>query len=71
MGVGGSLVSRQIRKMSAAIQAFIKLPAMCEGMSRAVNTQTVALAELNRRQDVILEQNRRLFVVLELNGGMD
>ena len=75
-GVGGYLVYQQIQKVSAAIQVFIKLPVMCEGMS------LFALGELNHRQDVIfkqnhgllgviLEQKRDLSVVLELIGRMD
>ena len=42
---------RKIREMSAAIQDFIKLPDMCEGMSRDVDALTAALGELNHRQD--------------------
>ena len=50
-GVSGYLVYRQIQKMSEAIQVFIKLPFMCEGMSRAVKTQTAAFGELNCGED--------------------
>ena len=56
-GVGGYLLYRHIQKTSAAIQVFMKLPVMCEGMSRAVNTQTTVLSELNCKLDGILEQN--------------
>ena len=61
---------RQIWKTSAAILALVKLSG-CEGMSRAVNTQTAKHGELNCKLDVILEQNRRLAVALELTGRMD
>ena len=61
---------RQIWKTSAAFLALMKLPG-CEGMSRAVNTQTAKLGELNRKLNAFLEQNRRLAVVLELIGRMD
>ncbi|MEQ2254940.1 hypothetical protein ILYODFUR_008804 [Ilyodon furcidens] len=40
-----------------------KLPAMLDGVCRAINTQTEMLREQNRKLDTILEQNRSLAAV--------
>ncbi|MEQ2281352.1 hypothetical protein AMECASPLE_029365 [Ameca splendens] len=47
-GVGGYLAYRVIRKTWAAVQSFPKLPAMLDGVCRAINTQTEMLREQNR-----------------------
>ncbi|MEQ2286980.1 hypothetical protein AMECASPLE_007904 [Ameca splendens] len=62
-GVGGHLAYRVIRKTWAAVQSVPKLPAMLDGVCRAINTQTEMLREQNRKLDTILEQNRSLTVV--------
>ncbi|KAK5623396.1 hypothetical protein CRENBAI_014842, partial [Crenichthys baileyi] len=62
-GVGGYLAYRVIRKMWAAVQSIPKLPAMLNGVCRAINTQTEMIREQNRKLDTILEQNRSLAAV--------
>ncbi|MED6278848.1 hypothetical protein CHARACLAT_028240 [Characodon lateralis] len=62
-GDGGYLAYRVIRKTWAAVQSIPKLPAMLDGVCRAINTQTKMLREQNRKLDTILEQNRSLAVV--------
>ncbi len=52
-GFGSFLFYRKLRKMQVAILANEKLSIMMEGMSRAVNTQTQAICELNRKQTAI------------------
>ncbi|KAK5619878.1 hypothetical protein CRENBAI_005680 [Crenichthys baileyi] len=59
-GVGGYLAYRMIRKMWSAVQSVPQLPAMLDGVCRAINTQTEMLREQNRKLDTILEQNRSL-----------
>ncbi|MED6268322.1 Cyclin-dependent kinase 16 [Characodon lateralis] len=56
-GVGGYLAYRKICKTSAAVQSTPKLPAMFEGIFRALSSQTDMLREQNRKLDAILEQN--------------
>ncbi|MED6272669.1 hypothetical protein CHARACLAT_032762 [Characodon lateralis] len=65
--VCGYLLYREIGKMSAAVLAISRLPSLCEGICRAVNTQTEMLREQNRKLDVIL-QDRRLAAVPGLRG---
>ncbi|MED6262465.1 hypothetical protein ATANTOWER_019829 [Ataeniobius toweri] len=62
-GVGGYLAYQVIRKTWAAVQSIPKLPAMLDGVCRAINTQTEMLREQNRKLDTILEQNRSLAAV--------
>ncbi|MED6262667.1 hypothetical protein ATANTOWER_023637 [Ataeniobius toweri] len=62
-GVGGYLACRVIRKMWAAVQSIPKLPAMLDGVCRAIKIQTEMLREQNRKLDTILEQNRSLAAV--------
>ncbi|MEQ2241953.1 hypothetical protein ILYODFUR_030657 [Ilyodon furcidens] len=62
-GVGGYLAYRVIHKTWAAVQSIPKLPAMLDGVSRAINTQTEMLREQNHELDTILEQNRSLAAV--------
>ncbi|MEQ2231543.1 hypothetical protein ILYODFUR_001492 [Ilyodon furcidens] len=69
-GVSGYLAYREIRKMSAAVLAIVRLPGMCDGIFRAISTQTEMLRELNRRLDVILTQDRRQVAVPGLRGEM-
>ncbi|MED6275485.1 hypothetical protein CHARACLAT_026935, partial [Characodon lateralis] len=59
-GVGGYLAYRVIQKMWAAVLSIPKLPAMLDGVCRAINTQTEMLREQNHKLDTILEQNRSL-----------
>ncbi|KAK5603505.1 hypothetical protein CRENBAI_006081, partial [Crenichthys baileyi] len=59
-GVGGYLVYRVIRKTWLAVQSIPKLPAMLDGVCRAINTQTEMLRKQNRKLDTIPEQNRSL-----------
>ncbi|MEQ2316256.1 hypothetical protein AMECASPLE_030747 [Ameca splendens] len=59
-GVGGYLAYRVIRKTWAAVQSIPKLPAMLDGVYRAINTM---LREQNCKLDTILEQNRSLAAV--------
>ncbi|MED6272676.1 hypothetical protein CHARACLAT_032832 [Characodon lateralis] len=47
-GVGGYLVYRVIRKTWTAVQSIPKLPAVLDGVCRAINTQTEMLREQNR-----------------------
>ncbi|MEQ2298478.1 hypothetical protein AMECASPLE_005533 [Ameca splendens] len=54
-GVGGYLTYRVIRKMWTAVQSIPKLPAMLDGVCRAINTQTEILSEQNCKLDAILE----------------
>ncbi|MED6245783.1 hypothetical protein ATANTOWER_008033 [Ataeniobius toweri] len=54
-GVGGYLAYRVIRKTWAAVQSIPKLPAMLDGVCRAINTQTEMLREQNCNLDTILE----------------
>ncbi len=54
-GFGGYLFYRKFRKMQAALLANEKLPIMMEGMCRAVNSQTQATCELNRKQTATFE----------------
>ncbi|MEQ2283540.1 hypothetical protein AMECASPLE_012419 [Ameca splendens] len=61
--VGGYLAYRVICKTWAAVQSVPKLPAMLDGVCRAINTQTEMLREQNRKLDTILEQNRSLAAV--------
>ncbi|MED6237592.1 hypothetical protein ATANTOWER_028683 [Ataeniobius toweri] len=69
-GVSGYLAYREIRRMSAAVLAIVRLPGMCDGIFRAINTQTEMLRELNRRLDSILTQDRRQVAVPGLRGEM-
>ncbi|MEQ2241861.1 hypothetical protein ILYODFUR_029758, partial [Ilyodon furcidens] len=62
-GVGGYLAYQVIPKTWAAVQSITKLPAMLDGVCRAINTQTEMLREQNRKLDTILEQNRSLAAV--------
>ncbi|MED6273603.1 hypothetical protein CHARACLAT_008127 [Characodon lateralis] len=62
-GVGGYLAYRVIHKTWSAVQSIPKLPAMLDGVCRAINTQTEMLREQNRKLDTILEQNRSLAAV--------
>ncbi|MEQ2235121.1 hypothetical protein ILYODFUR_038420 [Ilyodon furcidens] len=62
-GSGGYLDYRVIRKTWAAVQSIPKMPAMLDGVCRAINTQTGMLREQNRKLDTILEQNRSLAAV--------
>ncbi|MEQ2306165.1 hypothetical protein AMECASPLE_005342 [Ameca splendens] len=62
-GVGGYLAYRVIRKTWTAVQSFPKLPAMLDGVCRAINTLTGMLREQNRNLETILEQNCSLAVV--------
>ncbi|KAK5615621.1 hypothetical protein CRENBAI_024316, partial [Crenichthys baileyi] len=59
-GVGGYLVYRMICKTWAAVQSIPKMPAMLDGVWRAINSQTEMLREQNGKLDMILEQNRSL-----------
>ncbi|MEQ2224058.1 hypothetical protein ILYODFUR_003556 [Ilyodon furcidens] len=61
-GVSGYLAYREIRIMSAAVLAIVRVPGMCDGIFRA-STQTEMLREQNRRLDVILIQDRRQVAV--------
>ncbi|MEQ2253421.1 hypothetical protein ILYODFUR_031909 [Ilyodon furcidens] len=63
-GVGGYLAYRVIRKTWAAVQSVPKLPAMLDGVCRAINTQTEMLREQNHKLDTILEQNHSLTAVV-------
>ncbi|MED6246807.1 hypothetical protein ATANTOWER_023901 [Ataeniobius toweri] len=65
----GYLAYRKIWKTSAAVLATARLPSLCEGICRAINTQTEMLREQNRKLDVIL-QDRRLAAVPGLRGEM-
>ncbi|MED6273973.1 hypothetical protein CHARACLAT_011770, partial [Characodon lateralis] len=56
-GVGGYLAYRVIRKTWAAVQSIPKLPAMLDGVCRALNTQTEMFREQNGKLDTVLEQN--------------
>ncbi|MEQ2230433.1 hypothetical protein ILYODFUR_029240 [Ilyodon furcidens] len=62
-GVGGYLAYRVICKTWAAVQSVPTLPAMLDGVCRAINTQTEMLREQNRKLDTILEQNRGLAAI--------
>ncbi|MED6274853.1 hypothetical protein CHARACLAT_020577 [Characodon lateralis] len=69
-GVSGYLEYREIRRMSAAVLAIVRLPGMCDGIFRAISIQTEMLRELNRRLDVILTQDHRQLAVPGLRGEM-
>ncbi|MED6273386.1 hypothetical protein CHARACLAT_005790 [Characodon lateralis] len=58
-GVCGYLAYCQIEKTSATVLTIVRLPGLCEGICRAINTKTEMLREQNCKLDVIL-QNRRL-----------
>ncbi|MEQ2305606.1 hypothetical protein AMECASPLE_039520 [Ameca splendens] len=62
-GVGSYVAYRVIRKTWAAVQSVPKLPAMLDGVCRAINTQTEMLREQNRKLDTIPEQNRCMAAV--------
>ncbi|MED6240601.1 hypothetical protein ATANTOWER_024233 [Ataeniobius toweri] len=68
-GVCGYLAYHEIGKTLAAVLAIARLPGLCEGICRAINTQTEMLMEQNCKLDVIL-QDRRLAVVPGLTGEM-
>ncbi|MED6286965.1 hypothetical protein CHARACLAT_011569 [Characodon lateralis] len=65
----GYLAYREIGKTSAAVLAFARLPGLCEGICRAINTQTEMLRDQNRKLDVIL-QDRRLAAVPGLSSDL-
>ncbi|MEQ2220479.1 hypothetical protein ILYODFUR_005913 [Ilyodon furcidens] len=69
-GVCGYLAYREIGKTLAAVLAIVRLPGLCEGICRAINTQTEMLREQNHKLDVIL-QDRRLAAVPGLRGEME
>ncbi len=62
-GFSSFLIYRKVRKMMVALLANEKLPVMTEGMCRAVNTQTQAICELNRKLNAISE----LFCKMDAN----
>ncbi|MEQ2315305.1 hypothetical protein AMECASPLE_020956 [Ameca splendens] len=68
--VCGYLAYREIGKTSAAVLAIARLPGLCEGICRAINTQTEMLREQNGKLVVIL-QDCRLAVVPGLRGGIN
>ncbi|MEQ2312970.1 hypothetical protein AMECASPLE_036803 [Ameca splendens] len=65
-----TLAYREIRRMSSAVLAIVRLPGMYDGIFRVINTQTEMLRELNHRLDVILTQDRRQVAVPGLRGEM-
>ncbi|MED6245300.1 hypothetical protein ATANTOWER_001422 [Ataeniobius toweri] len=68
-GVCGYLAYHEIGKTSAAVLAIARKPDLCEGICRAINTQTEMLREQNCKLDVIL-QACRLAAVPGLRGEM-
>ncbi|KAK5598693.1 hypothetical protein CRENBAI_006089 [Crenichthys baileyi] len=60
LGAGGYLTYRVSSKALAAVQGIPKLPAMLDGICRAINAQTELLRELSRKLDTVLEQNHSL-----------
>ncbi|MED6281793.1 hypothetical protein CHARACLAT_025492 [Characodon lateralis] len=69
-GVSGYMAYREIRRMSAAVLAIVRLPGMCDGIFRAISTQTEMLRELNRRLDVIITQDRKQVAIPGLRVEM-
>ncbi|MEQ2240251.1 hypothetical protein ILYODFUR_012920 [Ilyodon furcidens] len=67
-GAGGYLTYRVSSKTWAAVQSIPKLPAMLDGLCRAINAQTELLRELSRKLDTVLEQNRSLEAAFGLRG---
>ncbi|KAK5614348.1 hypothetical protein CRENBAI_003183 [Crenichthys baileyi] len=68
LGAGGYLTYRASSKMWAAVQSIPKLPAMLDGICRAINAQTELLRELSCKLDMVLEQNRSLEKAFGLRG---
>ncbi|MED6269464.1 hypothetical protein CHARACLAT_033393 [Characodon lateralis] len=66
-GAGGYLTYRVSSKTWAAVQST-KLPAMLDGICRAINAQTELLRELSCKLDTVLEQNRSLEAAFGLRG---
>ena len=56
-GLGRALVFREIQKMLAAVQSLTMLPAMIDGLGRAVGTQ---VGTMNRYMDNIVELNHKM-----------
>ncbi|XP_072767924.1 uncharacterized protein [Nerophis lumbriciformis] len=56
IGLGITLVYRQIRKAMAATQGAQRLFIAMESLGRGLGTQTVAISELNRKMDHIMEK---------------
>ncbi|MEQ2281784.1 hypothetical protein AMECASPLE_033919 [Ameca splendens] len=69
-GAGGYLTYRVSSKTWAAVQSIPKLPAMLDGICRAINAQTELLRELSRKLDMVLEQNRSLEAAFGLRDEM-
>ncbi|MEQ2208662.1 hypothetical protein XENOCAPTIV_010655 [Xenoophorus captivus] len=67
-GVGGYLTYRVSSKTWAAVQSIPKLPAMLDGICRAINAQTELLRELSRKLDTVFEQNCSLEAAFGLRG---
>lgn len=55
LGAGGFMIHRKIQKTGAALLEMNKLTVMFGGLRQAMNTQTQATSELNRRLDVTSE----------------
>ena len=67
-GVAGILFYRKVKKALVAFSNLDKLPVI-EGLCRAVNTQTHATCELNRKLEGIPELIRKMDNILEKLDG--
>lgn len=54
------LIYPKVKKAMAAVLALEKLPVMTEGLGRAINTQTQAICESNRKLDAMMELLRKV-----------
>ncbi|MEQ2253337.1 hypothetical protein ILYODFUR_031040 [Ilyodon furcidens] len=67
-GAGGYLTYRVSSKTWAAVHSIPKLPAMLDGIYKAINAQTELLREVSRKLDTVLEQNCSLEAAFGLRG---
>ena len=72
IGLGIALIYRGNQRTETAVKSPMKLPGMIGAVGRAVGTQTVAIQNLNRNMDNIMEKfsalQRRMDRLEDQNG---